>query len=160
MAKVRIQGDKLKDIIKKDTVFVCIGSNNHINDSFAPMVGSMLKEANISNKVYGTLEEPINGLNYIEETLRITREYDSKNILSIDACLGDAKDIGTINVIKGTGIVPRNCCGDIIRIEVGSNCIKGITTHDVRTRINNKKDKELVKKMAEKTVEETLKYLK
>ena len=61
---------------KEDLVFLCIGCPKYPLDSFAPRLGSKLKEAGFT--VYGTVEKPIDGKNYIEECLKVMFENEDK----------------------------------------------------------------------------------
>lgn len=86
----------IKDYIDKDTIIVCIGTDRCIGDSLGPIVGSMLKHKGFPLPVYGTIEEPIHALNIDKRLDEINKLHPGKNIIGIDACLGDKKSIGEI----------------------------------------------------------------
>lgn len=86
----------IKDYINKDTVIVCIGTDRCIGDSLGPIVGSMLEYKGFPLPIYGTIEEPIHALNIDKRIDEIKKLHPGKNIIGIDACLGDKKSIGEI----------------------------------------------------------------
>lgn len=86
----------LKNYIDKDTVIVCIGTDRCIGDCLGPIVGSLLKSKNFPLHVYGTISDPIHALNINKRLEEIKKLYPRKKILGIDACLGDASNIGEI----------------------------------------------------------------
>ena len=58
--------DKLTDALhmiltdrSQPPLFLCIGSDSHILDSFGPLTGSLLKDKMPNLNVYGTLAEPL-----------------------------------------------------------------------------------------------------
>lgn len=90
-------------------VFVCIGTNKVISDSFGPRVGEKLKDSfkDISNiKVFGTMKEPIHFKNakkilmQLENDERLKIDEYSKTIL-IDSAIDKDKKIGTTYVSHG-----------------------------------------------------------
>ena len=46
-----------------DYVFLCVGSNKVVSDSFSCFVGSFLIKNNIKGFVYGSIKNPVNALN-------------------------------------------------------------------------------------------------
>ncbi|GMB09770.1 putative sporulation protein YyaC [Thermolongibacillus altinsuensis] len=83
-------------------VIVCIGTDRSTGDSLGPLVGTMLKEKQISPfHVYGTLEEPIHAVNLEEKLKEIKMMHKNGFIIAVDACLGKLKSIGMITVEKG-----------------------------------------------------------
>ena len=114
----------LKEIIDKDTVIICIGTDRCIGDSLGPMVGSILKYKNFPLPVYGTIMEPIHALNLDKKLKEIKSEYRNLNILGIDACLGDEDKIGEIQV-RNYPIHPGKGVGKSLP-SVGNSSIIGI----------------------------------
>ncbi|EMR06127.1 putative sporulation protein YyaC [Bhargavaea cecembensis DSE10] len=84
-----------------DTVFLCIGSDRSTGDSYGPFVGKMLKEQQFPLPVFGTIEEPVHALNLKKVLGEIDGQYTDPLIVSIDACLGDAHQIGSIIFNEG-----------------------------------------------------------
>lgn len=83
-------------------VFVCIGTDLLIEDSFGPRVGDMLKEHFESNKnikVFGTMKSPVHFLN-APIFLDYLKEEKNKLIL-IDSALGKTEQIGTTYFQRG-----------------------------------------------------------
>lgn len=89
---------KLRNIIDKDTIIVCIGSANVYGDSLGPRVGSTLKELNFPLTVLGTMENPINAVNFSEQYKLISDNYKDKKIIAIDASCGTTDELGCINL--------------------------------------------------------------
>lgn len=86
----------------KNYVFVCIGTNLLIEDSFGPRVGDILIrkfDKNPNVEVLGTMKCPVHFLN-----APIFLDYlknEQANIILIDSALGESKDIGTIYLNRG-----------------------------------------------------------
>lgn len=101
--------NRLNEIITKDTVFCCIGTDKHIADSYGPFVGTFLKENNIE-KVFGTIEYPLHAVNLEERMDRILSKYDNNNIIGIDASLSVLQDVHKI-IINDVPIHPGRGVG-------------------------------------------------
>lgn len=83
-------------------IFVCIGTNKIIEDSFGPMVGNILTK-NFNNnkniKVFGTMNYPVHFKN-----APIFAEYlkqEKSQLILIDSALGEAKNIGNTYINFG-----------------------------------------------------------
>lgn len=85
-----------------DYIFVCIGTNKLIADSFGPRVGDILKVYFKNFKqiqVFGTMKCPIHlqnapiFLDYLQQNIN--------NIILIDSALGDSKKIGNTYLCSG-----------------------------------------------------------
>jgi len=88
-------------INSRDCVFVCIGSDKVTGDCLGPLTGHLLKNIyNINAYVYGTLDAPINALNFNAAGKFIQKKHSNSKIITIDACLGAAADIGKIRVLN------------------------------------------------------------
>lgn len=122
------------DIPFSDYIFLCIGSDKIIGDSYGPLVGQKLKESfkNMYNniKVYGTLDEPISAINLEKKIAEIYKKYQHPCIIAIDSAFGREDKIGSIFVSdtkmqcgKGTG---KNM------VKVGDISIKGIVAKDLK----------------------------
>lgn len=83
-------------------VFVCIGTNLLVEDSFGPRVGDMLKKYFKNNpkvEVFGTMKSPVHFLN-APIFLDYLKEEKNKLIL-IDSALGNVEQIGNIYFQRG-----------------------------------------------------------
>jgi putative sporulation protein YyaC len=81
-----------KHVKTKDVFFLCVGTDRISGDSFAPFVGSYLKELGYEN-VLGTIDEPVHALNLDENIAKIP---SGKTIIAIDASLGKEENIGKL----------------------------------------------------------------
>jgi putative sporulation protein YyaC len=115
---------EIKSYITKDTVIVCIGTDKCIGDCLGPLVGSILTENFFPLPVYGTLSSPIHALNIDERLDEIYSNHPNASIIGVDACLGDADDIGKIR-IRDHAIHPGKGVGKELP-EVGIASIIGI----------------------------------
>ena len=77
---------ELKDLRDdREPFFICIGYPEHVYDSVAPRVGTMLKKAGY--KVLGTMESPLHALN-IKESEQIINKYKSSfHVIALDAVI-------------------------------------------------------------------------
>ncbi|MBD1379117.1 spore protease YyaC [Bacillus sp. IB182487] len=80
-----------------DVLFLCIGTDRSTGDSYAPLIGTMLKEKGYRN-VIGTIDDPCHAKNLDEKIKEIPEE---KTVIAIDAALGKFKNIGKISFNKG-----------------------------------------------------------
>lgn len=82
-------------------LFLCIGSDRHILDSFGPLTGSLLKDKIPHLNVYGTLQAPLHARNLVSSLPSIYRLYPARMEVAIDASLGNEKDLGVIRIRQG-----------------------------------------------------------
>ncbi|QPA30944.1 spore protease YyaC [Thermaerobacillus caldiproteolyticus] len=88
--------------LSQPIAIVCIGTDRSTGDSLGPLVGTMLKEKNVSHfYVYGTLEEPIHAMNLEEKISAIRSIHENVFIIAVDACLGRLKSVGAITIAEG-----------------------------------------------------------
>lgn len=125
----------LKDYIDSNTIIVCIGTDRCIGDCLGPVVGSMLKLKRFPLPVYGTIEEPIHALNIDKKLDEIEKLNPGKNIIGIDACLGDKKNIGEIQV-RDYAVHPGKGVGKSLP-DVGRTSIIGIVDSNDNKEIFN-----------------------
>jgi len=83
----------------------------------------MLTEARVPN-VYGTIDHPVHALNLAETLERIEVDHPDACIISIDACLGKAKAIGSMELRDGA-LEPGTCIGKVLP-SVGDYNIIGV----------------------------------
>ena len=83
-------------------VFVCIGTDRSTGDALGPLVGTLLEKRKLAHfHVYGTLKNPVHALN-LEQTVETIREtHPDAFIIGIDACLGQHRNVGFIEVGDG-----------------------------------------------------------
>lgn len=118
--------DKLKSILDENTVIVCIGTNKCIGDSLGPNVGSILEKSNLNNTIYGTIKNPIHGLNISEKIPEIKRKHKGSTILAIDAATSCLFEVGTIRINSGP-IRPGSGVNKKLE-SIGDYSIKGIVS--------------------------------
>lgn len=85
--------------LKKQVIFLCIGTDRSTGDSLGPLVGDKLRNfIGEEFALYGTLENPVHAKNLCLVIEEINKKYDSPYIIAIDACLGSLQNIGNIVV--------------------------------------------------------------
>lgn len=118
----------LKSLFNGDIVFVCIGTDALILDSFGPMVGTMLKQKNPNLIIYGTLDDPITALNLKDKKKYISKKHSKSIIIAIDAALSDnSEDVHRV-ILNDTPIKPGEAFNKKLP-KIGTYSIKGITGH-------------------------------
>lgn len=86
----------------QNLVFCCIGTDRSTGDALGPMTGSFLTQLNsFPFEIVGTLDNPLHALNLEETTFELYSSVDKPFIVAIDACLGNANNIGEIIVHPG-----------------------------------------------------------
>ena len=124
--------EKTRDLELSKLIFLCIGTDRVIGDSFGPLVGYKLEKLykNESNiKVIGTLQNIICMQNALGTIDKIYNTYEEPFIIVIDAALSNTNSIGIIVVSKnkmniGASFRKKN-------IYVGDISIKGIVSKDL-----------------------------
>lgn len=123
-----------KEQTYSDYIFLCVGSDKIIGDSYGPLVGEKLEER-LKNryqniKIFGTLENPVLATNLNQTIEKINKEYKNPCIIAIDSALSQKDIIGSVLVSnakmqcgKGTN-KKMNLVGDI--------SIKGVVAKDYR----------------------------
>ena len=90
----------LQDLITTDNVTVfCIGSDRLTGDCLGPLIGTMLSESEVGWHIIGTLESPVHAQNI---KYAITDVPSNHTVIAIDACLGKAYEVGSIECWEGT----------------------------------------------------------
>ena len=120
-------------------IFLCIGTDKVIGDSFGPLVGyklDILFKSTNRIKIIGNLSEPV-CCNNIDSVLNnINEQFRNPFIVAIDSALSIVSDnIGRITVSDG-GL----CIGsglDKNNVHIGDMNIKGIVGRDTRKPIQN-----------------------
>lgn len=130
--------EKIRDLEISKLIFLCIGTDRVIGDSFGPLVGYKLKrifreEENI--KVIGTLDSIIciHNISKIINDIHIT--YPESFLIAIDSALSNRNSIGKIlisrNSINVGSSFKRN------NIYVGDMSIRGIVSKNMNNPKHN-----------------------
>ncbi|MEN9405912.1 MAG: hypothetical protein RLZ12_196 [Bacillota bacterium] len=103
LAKALLPTLKNKTCSSLALVALCIGTDRSTGDSLGPLVGTLLKNQNKNSNlaIFGTLEDPVHALNLEETLYHINKNYSNGYIIAIDACLGQLKNIGQIQLGLG-----------------------------------------------------------
>ena len=124
--------EKISDLEISKLIFLCIGTDRVIGDSFGPLVGYKLKhlfkdEQNI--KVIGTLDNIICAHNISKIVDEINNTYPESFLIAIDAALSNTNNIGKIIVSKNKINVGSSF--DRKNIYVGNMSIKGVVSKNL-----------------------------
>lgn len=83
-------------------VLVCIGTDRSTGDALGPLVGTIVKEFDITGlHVYGTLDDPVHATNLSSRMQVIAESHPNSAVIAVDACLGKAESIGYISLKEG-----------------------------------------------------------
>lgn len=116
-----------------DLIFICIGTNKIVGDSFGPIIGEILKR-NVKDrriKVIGNLTNNINAKNIKNIKFNCVNPY----VISIDSALSDTIEPGNVFIIK-KGLVPGSALNKKATA-IGNIAIKGIVAKDEKSLIKN-----------------------
>ena len=117
-----------------DYIFLCVGSDKIIGDSYGPLVGEKLKQAfkNMYNniEVYGTLQEPVSAINLEKTIEEINKNYQHPCIIAIDSALSSFNQIGNI-IVSNTKMQCGKGTGKKM-LYIGDISIKGIVARDYK----------------------------
>lgn len=88
---------------ERGLVLLCIGTDRSTGDALGPLVGQHLKEADIPDAtILGTLENPVHATNLQDTIAALGQTHPGKPVIAVDACLGQAGNVGTIAVGLGS----------------------------------------------------------
>lgn len=121
---IKLLSENLSEKLEDNTVIVCIGTDRCIGDTLGPLVGTFLAKSNFKYPFYGTLKNPIHAVNLKEEIRKINNLHKDPSIIAIDACLGEEKYIGSIQ-IRHSPIFPGKGVGKNLP-SVGDISVVGI----------------------------------
>ena len=82
-------------------VLVAIGTDRLTGDSLGPLVGSRARELAPELPIYGTLDEPVHAVNLAATLKEIDQAYGEPLVVAVDACLGQAWNVGTVSIGRG-----------------------------------------------------------
>lgn len=83
-------------------VLVAIGTDRLTGDSLGPLVGSRARELAPGLPIYGTLEGPVHAVNLAATIKEINQAYREPLVVAVDACLGQARNVGTVSIGRGS----------------------------------------------------------
>lgn len=86
----------LKKHVNGNVFVLCVGTDRLTGDSFAPFVGTFLKQKGYEN-VLGTIDDPVHAVNLDEKIKEIPEGY---TVLAIDASLGE--NVGKLTLHSGS----------------------------------------------------------
>lgn len=88
---------------KLPIVVVGIGTDRSTGDCLGPLVGTnLLRISSLPFAVYGTLEDPVHASNLNEKIALIKARHPNPLLIAIDACLGQAENVGSITLALGS----------------------------------------------------------
>jgi putative sporulation protein YyaC len=93
------------DWTSQTPLFLCVGSDRHILDCFAPLIGTMLLETVPEICLCGCLDKPLHAKNMVRKLREIKETYPGRFQIAIDASLGPTSDFGYIK-IKQESLIP------------------------------------------------------
>ena len=73
----------LSNNLKKEVVFLCVGTNSYFNDCFGPKIGDELKKLNFF--VYGSSKREVNGLNCFKIYEFIKLKHKNCKVIILDS---------------------------------------------------------------------------
>ena len=124
---------KIRDLEISKLIFLCIGTDRVIGDSFGPLVGYKLKylfKDTENIKVIGTLDNSICAHNILKIIDEINNTYPESFLIAIDAALSNRNRIGEI-VVSNNSLKVRSCFTKN-NIQVGDMSIKGVVSRMMR----------------------------
>lgn len=107
-----------------DIVFLCIGTNKVVGDSFGPIVGEKLKNTSYDLKVIGNLNNCIIYQDIEKIEKEIYEKYKKPYIVCIDAAFSNTIEKGQI-VVEKNGMQIGKTLGKKEKV-VGNLSIKGV----------------------------------
>ena len=112
---------------ENELIFLCIGTDRSTGDSYGPLVGTALKENQCPFPVFGTIANPVHALNMEQVLKGIHRRFTQPTIISIDACLGEHHQIGSI-LLKDGPLIPGYAIHNPLP-EVGTYHLKAVVNY-------------------------------
>jgi putative sporulation protein YyaC len=83
-------------------VIICVGTDRSTGDSLGPLVGMHLTKTGLyGSNLFGTLNDPVHALNLNDVIQNVLQKFRNPFIIAIDACLGQATSVGSIQVGLG-----------------------------------------------------------
>ena len=129
----KVLREKIYNLELSKLIFLCIGTDKIIGDSFGPLVGYKLKKM-FQNKenieVIGTFDNIISMQNISNIINNIYSSFEEPFVIAIDAALSNKNETGKIIVSRKS----MNIGGSFNKssIHVGNMSIKGIVSKDLK----------------------------
>lgn len=96
--------NSLMEILERDAIFVCIGTDRCTGDSLGPLIGTLISRHDLHDHlVFGTIKNPVHALTICDTIKEIQEKYADRQVIAIDAASGLFS--GYIK-IKGEPIMP------------------------------------------------------
>ncbi|MBE3576426.1 MAG: spore protease YyaC [Limnochordales bacterium] len=90
------------NMVDQRWIVVCVGSDRSTGDALGPLVGEKLSLARPPGVlVFGTLEQPVHATNLGDVLATIRQRFPPVPVLAVDACLGQAENVGYISLRPG-----------------------------------------------------------
>lgn len=90
------------NLIERDVILLCIGSDRSTGDSLGPLVGHKLSCNPLPQiTVYGTLNDPVHAANLKNKISIIEQNHYMPFIIAVDASLGTMEHVGYVTVSNG-----------------------------------------------------------
>ena len=129
--------EKVHNLELSKLIFLCIGTDRVMGDSFGPLVGYKLKNLFYEEKnidVIGDLENVVNASNIVHILNRINNTYEVPFIIAIDAAMSNKIETGRIIAKDSKMTVIGNYNKKVL---VGDISIKGIVSRNLCNRRKN-----------------------
>lgn len=117
----------------KKKIFLCIGTPEHVWDSYGPMVGSFLEEKDIL--CFGTMNSRVDSYNVESTEEKIRNEYKDALIIAIDSAVtkNDNK-IGKISIVRD-GLKPGEAFTKNLRKVGDYSILFGVDSEDINNKL-------------------------
>lgn len=117
----------------KQKIFLCIGTPEHVWDSYGPMVGSLLAEKDIL--CFGTMNDRVDSYN-VESTEEIIRkEYKDALIIAVDSAVTKSETkTGKITIIRD-GVKPGEAFTKNLKKVGDYSILFGVDSEDVNNKL-------------------------
>lgn len=89
------------NVLNKDLIILCIGTDRSTGDSLGPIVGHKLLpmiKTHDNIHLFGTLENPVHAKNLEKHIKAINNSYDNPFIIAIDSSLGKQTHVGYLSI--------------------------------------------------------------
>lgn len=89
------------NVLNKDLIILCIGTDRSTGDSLGPLVGHKLLpmiKTHDNIHLFGTLNNPVHAKNLEKHIKIINNSYDNPFIIAIDSSLGKQTHVGYLSI--------------------------------------------------------------
>lgn len=117
----------------KKRIFLCIGTPEHIWDSYGPMVGSLLHEEDIL--CFGTMNSRVDSYNVEAMEEKIRDEHKDALIIAVDSAVTKSRDkIGRISIVRD-GVKPGEAFTRDLRRVGDYSILFGVDQSDINNKL-------------------------